>query len=138
MKGVTCFIRPHHVCTSRGGQGSWARQSISVNFWPILTSARRTGDHDSLDALEDDTPGNIWLWELRDQKTLPKEARKFAGPRKKEVKQVLHTSCHMRETSVCCVLWCTESWPRCCKHGCSWQGTASAMPARLVHWDQWH
>ena len=53
-----------------------------------MTRALRAGNSDSLDALEDDTPGNIWLWELRDLKTVGKESRKPAGQRRKEVKQV--------------------------------------------------
>ena len=47
------------------------------------------GDGDQVDALEDDSPGNIFLWELRQLTSLAKENRKAAGEHKKGAKQVL-------------------------------------------------
>ena len=41
-----------------------------------------------MDALEDDSPGFIWLWDLRQLTSLPKDKRKAASERKKAVKLV--------------------------------------------------
>lgn len=73
-----------------------ARKSTTSHADAKLTGAAQTEEPDYT---EDDSPGNIYMWDVKKLSSLPKESRKGAGELKAAVKQVHRPTCIYHLTS---------------------------------------